>query len=127
MVYEDAEALYANVRKIGNELLEEAFRVLYPKSISFLTSKESEIQGGRIMALNTTPFPRMDVIKVPLSSIEPHASDKDVQMAADSRSAYVVMHSPEAGGASSRALDSSVLMPVSGAVILCIKLRSLSH
>lgn len=66
MVYEDAEKLYAEVRKEGEELIEEAFTALLPKSIPLSEPTLKLKKSGTLVAFNTTFFPRRDVVKVPL-------------------------------------------------------------
>jgi alpha-mannosidase len=67
MVYEDAEVLYAEVKKDGEAILEEALCVLFPGSVPVLPSMRSKSLGGssKIIALNTTFFPRWDIIRIP--------------------------------------------------------------
>ena len=67
MVYEDAEALYAEVKKGCEEILEEAFCVLFPGSVPVQSSMRSKSLGGssKIIAFNTTFFSRWDIIRIP--------------------------------------------------------------
>ena len=117
MVYEDAEALYAEVQKVGGQLLEEAFKVLCPGSISLLRGSSlgtSDFTAGKIIAFNTTPFPRTEVVKLPLTSGNSQLANTILQPAQDGNG-FVVMHSPEAGGVCTIATSpSDHLIPVSG-------------
>ncbi|PSR71657.1 hypothetical protein PHLCEN_2v12510 [Hermanssonia centrifuga] len=85
MVYDDAEKLYAEVRKDGEYLLEEAFGALFPKSLP-LTSATVKAPGN-IVAFNTTPFPRRDVVQVPLS---PQMRSKVVQGSKDGLTGFAL-------------------------------------
>ncbi len=85
MVYDDAEKLYAEVRKDGEYLLEEAFGALFPKSFP-LTSATVKAPGN-IVAFNTTPFPRRDVVQVPLS---PQMRSKVVQGSKDGLTGFAL-------------------------------------
>jgi len=93
MVYEDAEKLYAEVRKDGESLLEEAFGALFPKSlpISQGTPLKSSGGSGDLVAFNTTFFPRRDVVKIPLRGAASHLKSKVVQTSADSSVGYALM------------------------------------
>jgi alpha-mannosidase len=68
MVYQDAEILYAEVRKDCEELLEEAFKVIFPTSdcISASNSAHPAECTANIYAYNTTPFVRLEVVHIPL-------------------------------------------------------------
>lgn len=61
MIYEDAEERYANVQKIGAEVLKSAYDVLYPCSKAI----EEGISGMDLFAINTLPgVPRLEVMEV---------------------------------------------------------------
>ena len=68
MVYDDAEELYAQVYKDGNEVIEKAFDILVPDSVPFRAGCTVPSKASRIVAVNTTPFPRREVVEVPLVS-----------------------------------------------------------
>ncbi|KAG2005473.1 alpha-mannosidase [Coprinopsis cinerea AmutBmut pab1-1] len=70
MVYEDAEQLYAEVKRDGEAILEEALSVLFPNSMPLTCNTQSKALAGgaKVVALNTTFFPRLDVVQVPLGS-----------------------------------------------------------
>ncbi|KAF8878221.1 glycoside hydrolase family 38 protein [Infundibulicybe gibba] len=78
MVYEDAEKLYAEVRKDGGKMLEDAFRVLFPRSMALADQMDFAPvpEQKYFAAYNTTFFPRRDVIEIPLVAI---GSDKSLQ------------------------------------------------
>ncbi|GAA5913613.1 hypothetical protein JCM6882_001702 [Rhodosporidiobolus microsporus] len=63
MVYEDAERIYAAIASKGSTLLDDALSALLPGSSS-LTSSSAD---GPLVAINTLPHPRREVVKVPLS------------------------------------------------------------
>jgi hypothetical protein len=62
MVYEDAEKLYAEVRKDCQAMLEGAICVLFP---SCVTRQQDLGDGDAIVAYNSTFFPRREIIQVP--------------------------------------------------------------
>ncbi|KAK1215351.1 Glycoside hydrolase, 38 vacuolar alpha mannosidase [Marasmius sp. AFHP31] len=94
MVYEDAEKLYAEVAKDGKRLLEEALNVIYPDSTSFTsdTKLHSNTQLTDIVAFNPTPFPRREVIQLPISGISSNSSLRSAIAQVDSDgSGYAIM------------------------------------
>lgn len=130
MVYEDAEKLYAEVRKTGDELLEAAFDVIFPSSspLSLRTLASSLKIPGEVVAYNTTFFPRRDVVQLPLTgSLKAKLSEmslagRAVQLSKDGNVCYALIDSPEGGAlglplSASRALPEGC-MPASGEVIL---------
>jgi alpha-mannosidase len=99
MVYEDAEKLYAEVRKDGDALLEEAFEALFEKSIplpQYATLKSFDGLGG-LVGFNTSFFPRLDVVKIPLRGAASQLRSKVVQTSVDGSVGYALMDS-SAGG-----------------------------
>lgn len=99
MVYEDAEKGYAQVKKDGNELIEEAFRVIFG-----FPSSDARTQpvSGNFIGFNTTPFPRRDVVKVPFTGS--HAAklrSKLVQTTKDGKGGYALMDCSAGGPLSS--------------------------
>ncbi|KIJ07646.1 glycoside hydrolase family 38 protein [Paxillus involutus ATCC 200175] len=94
MVYDDAEQLYSEVRKDCQALLEEAFGVLLSGSVSLLGDMPSS-QPFNLVAVNTTPFPRRDVIKIPVSVVSQSLIPQPVQMSADGKHAYVLLQAQE--------------------------------
>ncbi len=119
MVYDDAEVLYGEVKKDGEALLEEAFSVLFPNSVPLTSSTRSKSLAGssRIVAYNTTFFPRWDIIKVPLAKAGSALKAQILQASDDGKEGYAIMHCPAVGPGElkhpSNALHAH-LKPVSG-------------
>lgn len=99
MVYEDAEEYYAEVSKKGHKLLDDAIdALLHPGSSLPLTPANSTAivkQGpnGSIVALNTTPFSRRDVIQLPLTdgSTASQLKSAAVQVSVDGKTGYAIV------------------------------------
>ncbi|KAF9228240.1 glycoside hydrolase family 38 protein [Gyrodon lividus] len=91
MVYEDAEQLYYEVRKDCQALLEEALGVLLSGSASLLGNVAPSSQPFNLIAVNTTPFSRRDVIKIPISAVSQNLLPQPVQTSADGKHAYVLL------------------------------------
>ena len=112
MVYEDAEKIYAQVKKDGSELIEEAFKVIFGcQSSDARTQHVSETFIG----FNTTPFPRRDVVKVPFAG--PHTAklrSRLVQTTRDGKEGYALMNCPFGGPLSSSSGMFADCHPVSG-------------
>ena len=113
MVYEDAEKLYAQIKKDGNELIDEAF-----EAILGFQSADARTQPvfGNFIGFNTTPFPRRDVVKIPFAG--PHAEklrSKLVQTAKDGKEGYALMDCAAGGRLSSSSGMFADCHPVSGA------------
>ncbi|KAH8115672.1 glycoside hydrolase family 38 protein [Phellopilus nigrolimitatus] len=93
MVYEDAEKFYAEVHKEGKALLDEAFGALLQPSFSI--SPETPFAAstqGTVVAFNTTMFPRLDVVQVPLTgSGGAKLKTKVVQTSVDGKHGYALM------------------------------------
>lgn len=112
MVYEDAEKLYAQVKKEGNELIEEAFEVIFGWANS---DARTQPVSGNFIGFNTTPFPRRDVVKVPFSG--PQAAklrSKLVQTTKDGKEGYALMDCSAGGPLSSSSGMFADCHPVSG-------------
>ena len=94
MVYDDAEVLYGEVKKDGEALLEEAFSVLFPNSVPLTSSTRSKSLAGssKIVAYNTTFFPRWDIIKVPLAKAGSALKAQILQASDDGKEGYAIMH-----------------------------------
>ncbi|KAG5635742.1 hypothetical protein H0H81_010225 [Sphagnurus paluster] len=99
MVYEDAEKLYAEVRKDGEILLDEAFNVLLPHSVSLTqsTNPKSLTTSDKIVGFNTTFFRRSDMIEVPLAGASAAIKSQILQTSSDGSIGYAIMNTP--GGA----------------------------
>ncbi|KIJ61767.1 glycoside hydrolase family 38 protein [Hydnomerulius pinastri MD-312] len=91
MVYEDAEKLYSEVRKDCHTLLEEAFGVLLSGSLPMLTDGPIPSQSTNILAVNTTSFPRQDIIKVPVSGSGQNLLSQLVHKSVDGKYGYALM------------------------------------
>ena len=85
MVYDDAEKLYAEVHDDTRDLLQEAGEVLFPDSIPFSATSLSKSAGG-LIGINTTFFPRRDIIQVPLGSANGQLKSEMVQASCGLRS-----------------------------------------
>ena len=124
MVYEDAEELYAQIRKAGSELIDEAFEAIleFPSS-----DARTRPVSGNFIGFNTTPFPRRDVVKVPFTGS--HASklkSKLVQTTKDGKEGYALMDCPAGGMLSSSSGMFADCHPVSGMFgLFCLRLCSL--
>ena len=93
MVYDDAEKLYAEVREDVESLLEDAFGVLFKKStsLSLRNPLKTSSASGNLIAFNTTPFARRDVVKIPLSGAGAQLKSKVVQTSKDGSIGYALM------------------------------------
>ncbi|EJD35944.1 hypothetical protein AURDEDRAFT_74783, partial [Auricularia subglabra TFB-10046 SS5] len=96
MVYDDAEVLYKEVAESGRDILESAFRVLVPNSAPVVKGNPLPAKASRIVAVNTTPFPRREVVPIPLNS---QLRRETVQVAKAGDVGYVLVEEL-AGGAS---------------------------
>jgi|SRR5882762_2032037 alpha-mannosidase len=119
MVYDDAEKLYAEVRKDGESLLEEAFEALFQKSLPLSQVKSFDVSGS-IVGFNTTSFARRDIVKIPLRGSASQLKSKVVQTSLDGGTGYALM---DGSGGGSLAIPSGLYadcMPASGmSIILC--------
>ncbi|KAF9497318.1 hypothetical protein BDN71DRAFT_1445060 [Pleurotus eryngii] len=109
MVYDDAEKLYAEVRKDGDAMLDEAFSVLFPDSRPMTTATVLNIQ--QLIAYNTTFSPRQQVVKVPFNrskGVRAHG----LQISRTEDVAYCVMGA-KAAGPSQAISDLKDIAPVS--------------
>ncbi|CCM00538.1 uncharacterized protein FIBRA_02572 [Fibroporia radiculosa] len=91
MVYEDAEKLYTEVRKDGRQLLEDAFGALFPKSVPLSDCMTHANKSGRLVAFNTTFFPRRDVVQIPLTGGAASLKSQVVQASKDGTIGYALM------------------------------------
>ena len=89
MVYKDAEKLYAEVREDGETLLEQAIKVLLPKALPLMAA--SFKNPGSIVGINTTFFPRRDIIEVPLAGAPAHLKAQVVQVSQDGATGYALL------------------------------------
>jgi len=112
MVYKDAEKIYAQVKKDGSKLIEEAFEAIFGCATS---DARTQHVSGNFVGFNTTPFPRRDVIKVPFAG--PHAAKLRstlVQTTKDGKEGYALMDSPMGGPLCSSSGMFADCHPVSG-------------
>lgn len=120
MVYDDAEVLYAEVKRDGEALLEDAFSVLFPNSVPLSSSTRSKSLAGssKIVAFNTTFFPRWDIVKVPLAKAGSTLKSQILQASDDGKEGYAIMHCPGGGATGELKHPSNALhgqlKPVSG-------------
>ena len=96
MVYDDAEKLYAEVRRDGNQLLADAWTTLFPESYS-LSNTAALSKRGSLVGFNTTHLPRRDVVQVPLGSGAAKLKGQVVQAAQDGSYGYALMDCSEGG------------------------------
>ena len=94
MVYEDAEVLYAEVKRDGEALIEEALSVLFPDSVPLTPATRSKSLAGscKIVAYNTTFFPRWEIIQIPLTKAGTSLKSQILQASDDGREGYAIMH-----------------------------------
>ncbi|KAH9837576.1 glycoside hydrolase family 38 protein [Rhodofomes roseus] len=96
MVYEDAEKLYAEVRKEGAQLIEDAWTTLFPTSYP-LSNVAALKKRGSLVGFNTTHLPRRDVVKVPLGAGAANLKAQVVQASKDGSYGYALMDCSEGG------------------------------
>ncbi|KAJ7639802.1 glycoside hydrolase family 38 protein [Mycena polygramma] len=94
MVYDDAEALYAEVRVAGQKMLDDALDVILGGSTQPATTATALDQ---LVAYNTTFFPRREVVRVPLpgganATANSLLRGQVAQLAADGSEGYAVVH-----------------------------------
>ncbi|KAF8671950.1 Alpha mannosidase, middle domain [Rhizoctonia solani] len=116
MVYEDAEKLYSEITKECKSILEEAFDTLLVGSTPIDLNTPFEISTpGKVLAVNTTPFPRREVVQVPLrSSGDKSLRTAAVQITSDSQTGYVLMDARDGVGIAQPIGLFADVKPVSG-------------
>ena len=121
MVYKDAEVLYAEVKRDGEAILEDAFSALLPASVPVLPAMRTKSLGGssKILAFNTTFLPRWDIVRIPsLSKAGPGLKSLILQASEDGKEGYAIMHCPGGGAIGELKHPSSglheLIKPVSG-------------
>ncbi|OJT14565.1 Alpha-mannosidase [Trametes pubescens] len=100
MVYDDAEKLYAEVRKEGDALIEEAFKAIFSPSVSLADPVMKSKKTGTLVGFNTTFFPRRDIVEVPLTGAATRLRSQVVQTSKDGTVGLALMDGPTAGGLS---------------------------
>ena len=120
-MYEDAEVLYAEVKRDGEAILEEALCVLFPGSVPVIPSMRSKSLGGssKLIGFNTTFFPRWDITRIPsLSKAGPALKNLILQASEDGKEGYGIMHCAGGGSVGELKHPSSglheLIKPVSG-------------
>ena len=98
MVYDDAEKLYAEVRKDGEALIEEAFKAIFPPSVSLADPAFKTKKSGTVVGLNTTFFPRRDIVEIPLSGAASRLRSQVVQASKDGTTGLALMDCAAGGG-----------------------------
>ncbi|KAG8691622.1 Glycoside hydrolase, 38 vacuolar alpha mannosidase [Ceratobasidium sp. 423] len=116
MVYEDAEKLYGEITKECKSILEEAFDTLLVGSTPIDPHTPFEISAlGKVLAVNTTPFPRREVVQIPLgNSGGKSLRTSMVQISADGRTGYVLMDARDGAGIAQPTGLFADVKPVSG-------------
>jgi alpha-mannosidase len=103
MVYDDAEKLYSEVHEVGTAIIEEALEVLLGHSIPLLNADliQSKTRGS-IIGLNTTPFPRMEVVELPLTqAYKARFKPEVVQVSKDKTKGYILVDGTRGAGLAS--------------------------
>ncbi|KAI8992732.1 glycosyl hydrolases family 38 N-terminal domain-containing protein [Trametes punicea] len=113
MVYEDAEKLYAEVRKEGETLIEEAFKAIFPPSTSVSDPVFKTKEGGDLIGYNTTFHPRRDIVEVPLVGRALWLRSQILQTSKDGTVGLALMECPTAGGVAYGTGMNADCMPVS--------------
>jgi alpha-mannosidase len=116
MVYEDAEKLYREIAKEGKAILEEAFGTLLIGSTPVDPNTPFQVLSqGKLVAINTTPFPRCEVVQIPLTgSGHKNLRGSAVQIAAGGQTGYVLMDAREGTGTAQPIGLFADVKPVSG-------------
>ncbi|KAK2459766.1 hypothetical protein APHAL10511_008198 [Amanita phalloides] len=93
MVYEDAEKLYAEVHQVCGILLEDAFDILLPDSFALTkdTPANRIAKAVKLVAYNTTCFPRWDIVEVPLGGAGSALKGQVMQMTSDSKVGFALV------------------------------------
>jgi hypothetical protein len=134
MVYDDAEVLYAEVKKDGDKLLEDAFKVLFPHSVpipaspafaapstwqpalSFTRDTQKVLAAeGELVAYNTTFLPRRDVVRLPISHLgEPDTLRRRCVQMGKGGEGYALFEAGEGAGVAGVSGMFADCMPASG-------------
>jgi alpha-mannosidase len=134
MVYEDAEVLYAQVKRDGEAILDDALCVLFPGSVPVMPSMRSKSLGGssKVIGFNTTFFPRWDIIRIPsLAKAGPALKNLILQASEDGKEGYGIMHCAGGGSVGELKHPSSglheLIKPVSGEFALFVSFTPSAH
>jgi alpha-mannosidase len=102
MVYDDAEKLYAEVRKDSETLLEDAFHTLFPNTVPLSAFTASKLtRASTLFGVNTTFFSRRDVVAVSLEGPAKTLGGSVVQTSKDGSVGYAVLDCAQGGNISS--------------------------
>ncbi|KAJ7677197.1 glycosyl hydrolases family 38 N-terminal domain-containing protein [Mycena rosella] len=93
MVYDDAEKLYAEVRADCEQMLDDALEVILGGAARVAPGAVASLE--KIVAYNTTFFPRREVVRVPFGTASNSLRSQVAQLSADGKEGYVVVHFPE--------------------------------
>ncbi|CAK5279299.1 unnamed protein product [Mycena citricolor] len=96
MVYDDAEVLYGEVRKDSEALIDEALDVILGGNVSPASHATALSQ---LVAYNTTPFARREVVSVGLTRGAGLMKSQVVQMSSDGKEGYAVVQCAAGAGA----------------------------
>ncbi|KAA1467023.1 hypothetical protein DENSPDRAFT_876986 [Dentipellis sp. KUC8613] len=98
MVYDDAEKLYGEVRKDGGALLEDALSAIFPSSLPLTPETVSQLtRASTLIGINTTFFPRRDVVPISLAGSAKVLGGNVVQTAKDGSVGYALMDGSQGG------------------------------
>ena len=126
MVYDDAEQLYSEVRKDCQVLLENALGVLFSDSVP-LSENSSISQPFNVIAVNTSPFARRDIIKIPLLGVGKNLLPKPLQSTVDGKYGYVLLQTQEHEILAKSVTVSTEHGPVSGKCAVPQRVRNLTR
>jgi alpha-mannosidase len=100
MVYEDAEKLYAEVRKSGKAILDDAFDALLGGNVALTPSSNPKVilRNAKLVGYNTTFFQRCDIVEVPLVGASAELKSQVLQTSSDGKIGYAVMRCEGGGG-----------------------------
>ena len=124
MAYVDAEQLYSEVRKDGDAILEDALSALLSDSVP-LSENSTISKPFNIIAVNTTPFARRDIVKMPLFGVGQNLLPKPLQLTMDGKHGYVLLESHENEILSKPTALSTEHGPVSGECTLVPRVLNL--
>ncbi|KAJ7092273.1 hypothetical protein B0H15DRAFT_972986 [Mycena belliarum] len=94
MVYDDAEKLYAEVRKDGDDTLNDSFNIIFSGVAARLDPSARVAGVEQLVAYNTTPFARREVVRVPLPLAQAQAQLLGAQVAESGKQVFMVAHGP---------------------------------
>jgi alpha-mannosidase len=119
MVYEDAEKLYAEVKKDGERMIKDAFKILFHGMLAPANA------GGSLVAYNTTFFPRREVAPIALDG-SADLVRQVAQVSADGKTGYALLDAPEGNGIARPIGMFADARPVSGGLLVDSKRSSRS-